>query len=210
MQKLLDIADKLLSEAGCPWDRKQTLESLQRYVLEEAHEVIEAIDEKDFSQIQEELGDLLYNIVFVSKLAEQKNKFKFKDVVENICSKLIRRHPHIFQERKQLSAEEVLKEWQKIKKKEKKQKHPLSGIPKNLPLLMQAQLAARRLEKDNAFLPENKRIKENLMQEDLTEEVLVDKLLALAFAAEKKGFSLEDGLRKKLKQLRNRLGKAAG
>ncbi len=201
-QKLLEIAETLLGEDGCAWDKKQSLSSLQRYVIEEAHEVVEAIDEKNFVKIKEELGDLIYNIVFISKLAEKKQQFNFADVVETICDKLIRRHPHIFKDKRKLTPEEVLSEWQEIKKTEKTQKHPLESIPPDLPLLMKAQLAVRRLKKSGLEFTDFKDLKKLDPKMPLTEERLIDMLLFLASIAEKNDLSLEDGLRRRLKQLK--------
>ena len=94
--ELISVAEKLLSPEGCPWDLKQTFTTLQPYVLEEAHEVIEAVDLNDDSKILEELGDLLYVIVFYGKLGEKQGRFSLKDIIDTIKEKLIRRHPHIY------------------------------------------------------------------------------------------------------------------
>lgn len=208
IKKLLDIADTLLGPEGCPWDKKQTLQTLQRYVLEEAHEVIEAIDEGDFSKIKEEIGDLIYTIVFVVKLSEKADKFTFEEALQSLCEKLIRRHPHIFKEKRKLTSDQVLSEWMEIKKSEKKQKHPLAGIPKALPLLMKAQLMVRRLKKSGLAVPEDQKLKLELevsekseKSKKISEQELVIKLLTIIAAAERSDFSLEDGLRRELKTL---------
>jgi len=116
LSKLCDI---LLGPDGCPWDKEQTLESLKKYIIEEAQEVSEAIDLKDWTNLKEELGDVLYNIIFMAKLAEKSKKFDMAEVIDGIYKKLVRRHPHIFGERKLKASEEVKKAWQEIKKKEK-------------------------------------------------------------------------------------------
>jgi tetrapyrrole methylase family protein / MazG family protein len=116
LSKLCDI---LLGPDGCPWDKEQTLESLKKYIIEEAQEVSEAIDLKDWTNLKEELGDVLYNIIFMAKLAEKSKKFDMAEVIDGIYKKLVRRHPHIFGERKLKTSEEVKKAWQEIKKKEK-------------------------------------------------------------------------------------------
>ncbi len=209
MTKLLDIADTLLGDGGCPWDKKQTLENLQRYLIEEAYEAVEAIDEKDFVKIKEEIGDLMYTIVFIVKLAEKKGKFTFAEALDNLSEKLIRRHPHIFGEKRKLTPDQVLAEWMEIKKSEKKQKHPLAGIPEKLPLLMRAQLVVRRLKKSGIALPEDQNLKAELEEleksKKMSEKDLVSKLLTLIAAAEKNDFSLEDSLRRELKAVKKKV-----
>ena len=117
---LLEVADTLLGDRGCPWDKKQTLQSLQKYLQEEAKELIDAIDQNDSLAIAEEAGDLLYIIIFIVKVAEMQKLFTMDDVTSGIYQKLIRRHPHIFHKKEELDAEEVAKRWKEIKKQEKK------------------------------------------------------------------------------------------
>src|ERR1700720_2855460 len=117
--ELLHVAEKLLSPEGCPWDLKQTFQSLQPYVLEEAHEVIEAVDLDDDQKIVEELGDLLYTIIFYGKLAEKTRRFSMEQIVSTVKEKLIRRHPHVFGDVNVENVDEVVSNWEKIKKQEK-------------------------------------------------------------------------------------------
>ncbi len=131
---------RLRSPDGCPWDRKQTHESIRPYCLEEAYEVVEAIDEGDRKKLCDELGDLLLQVLFHAQLAVEESTFSIDDVIDSIHSKLIRRHPHVFRrEEGDLvdSAEEVLEKWSKIKKDEGR-KHLLDGIPSALPALLRA------------------------------------------------------------------------
>ncbi len=114
---LLLVANTLLGPEGCPWDRKQTMHSLQTYLLEETHELMEAIDSKDIKKMEEELGDALYTLIFTAKLAEKENLFSLSQVMCLVKEKLIRRHPHIFGNVKAESAEEVMRNWEEIKKK---------------------------------------------------------------------------------------------
>ena len=118
------MIEELLEEilAGCPWSRTQTIETLRKYLLEEANEVADAIDKEDFENLQEELGDLLYNIVYISKLSEQKGHFSFKDVEKTLCEKLKRRHPHVFADDPAETLDEIREMWLRIKADEKKQK----------------------------------------------------------------------------------------
>ncbi len=129
-------------ENGCPWDLKQTHESLKSCLIEEAYEVCEAIEKNDHENLKEELGDLLYQIIFHANLAEKAGVFSLQDVVEGINQKLIRRHPHIFSDAAGGDAEQITKNWEKIKKEEKEkkgiQKAFLDGIPKSLPALEKA------------------------------------------------------------------------
>ncbi|MCK4760600.1 MAG: nucleoside triphosphate pyrophosphohydrolase [Candidatus Aminicenantes bacterium] len=123
---------------GCPWDRKQTPGSLKEYVLEEAYELVEAIEKKSPPQQKEELGDLLLQIVFLSRIHQEKNNFDIRDVIETISKKLINRHPHIFGTATVSSAEEVKQNWEKIKKSEKKRDSILSDYPDAMPALSTA------------------------------------------------------------------------
>lgn len=215
VQDLLKIADTLLGPNGCSWDKKQTLLSLQKYLLEEAHEVLEAIDEKDFSKIKEELGDLIYTIVFIAKLSEREKQFTFDEAVDALCQKLIRRHPHVFQEKRELTADQVLDEWHQMKKQEKKRKTVFEGIPETLPLLPKMQLIMKRLKKTNPDVLELE-IKESGVKSQgqknraqTKEEEIAKKLFALVLDAEDADISLEDLLRRKLKKLKNRLDEQA-
>lgn len=133
--KLLDIMDEL--RARCPWDRKQTMESLRTLTIEELYELSDAIIKKDVHGIKEELGDLLLHLVFYSKIAEEKGTFDIKMVLEHICDKLIHRHPHIYGNVVAETEEEVKKNWESLKLKEGK-KSILEGVPTGLPALVKA------------------------------------------------------------------------
>ena len=133
--QLLDIMDEL--RAKCPWDKKQTIESLRHLTIEETYELADAILEEDMDEIKKELGDLLLHIVFYAKIAEEKNAFDIKDVLEGISQKLINRHPHIYGDVKVKDDEEVKENWEKIKMKEGK-KQVLSGVPASLPAMVKA------------------------------------------------------------------------
>ena len=132
---LIKIMDEL--RIKCPWDKEQTMDSLKTLTIEETFELVEAINSSDFEDIKNELGDLLLHIVFYSKIASEKNIFDFNDVVESISKKLIYRHPHVYQNKKNISQEQVKKNWEKLKLKEG-HKSILSGVPKTLPSLIKA------------------------------------------------------------------------
>ena len=118
MEELQQILDTLLGENGCPWDKKQTHESMKPYLLEEAGEVIDAIDTEDMRALQEELGDVLLQVVFHAKLAEKAGHFNFSDVLRGLCEKLVRRHSHVFGDDIAVTEEEVLRLWKENKRKE--------------------------------------------------------------------------------------------
>jgi len=141
IERLINIVSYLRSPNGCPWDKKQTHESLKRYIIEEAYEVLEAIDSGNKDFLKDELGDLLLQVVLQSQLASEENVFDFEDVAENLSEKLLARHPHIFANYEGINTPSDVRElWEKIKNKEKDKdsKSYLSEIPKSLPALMKA------------------------------------------------------------------------
>lgn len=138
---LLDIMKKLRSPDGCPWDLEQSVESLKPYIIEEAYEVVEAIDSGNSNEIKEELGDLLLQVVFVSQMASEAGDFKIDDVIKAISEKLVRRHPHVFGDEIKKTSAEVLKNWESIKIEERKKKASssiLEGVPVQMPALLRA------------------------------------------------------------------------
>ncbi len=138
-EKLVDIMSALRGEKGCPWDREQTRESLKPFLVEETYEVLEAIDQGLPERIKEELGDLLFQIIFHCRIAEERNEFGINDVIRNISDKMIGRHPHVFGGAQYETSEEVLKQWEERKREEGKGKESiLEGIPKELPSLLRA------------------------------------------------------------------------
>ena len=146
LEWLLDIMHLLRSPEGCPWDREQTLESLKKNLIEETYEVLDAIDSGDRSLLREELGDLLLQVVFQSQICKEEGAFQFDDVAQAIADKLVRRHPHVFGDAKAGTADEVLKNWEAIKRMEKgdKPRPTLSGVPRSLPALHKAQQVQSR------------------------------------------------------------------
>ncbi len=139
--ELVNIMKKLRGKDGCPWDREQTSDSIKPYLIEEAYELLEAIEEKNPDKIKEELGDLLFQIIFHAKLAEEQKEFDVFDVCLHVKEKMIRRHPHVFGNTEVSCSKEVLVRWEDIKRKEPKnadRKSTLDGIPKELPSLLRA------------------------------------------------------------------------
>jgi len=140
-QDLLDIMELLRSENGCPWDRDQNHDSLKKYLIEETYEVLEAIDLKNKDKISEELGDLLLQIVFHAQIGKEEGTFEIEDVISGICRKMVLRHTHIFGDDKADTPDEVVTNWEAIKKKEKglkSQTGVLKDVPSNLPALMRS------------------------------------------------------------------------
>jgi tetrapyrrole methylase family protein/MazG family protein len=137
LNKLVQVMDKLLSPEGCPWDKEQTHKSLRRFLIEESYEVLDAIEHDDHKQLQEELGDVLFQVVFHSALAEKEGWFTLADVIKDNKEKMVRRHPHVFSSLELNTSQEVLDHWEGFKKEEGK-KQLLSGIPRMLPALMRA------------------------------------------------------------------------
>ena len=131
----IEIVKRLRKE--CPWDREQTNDSIKANTIEEAYEVVEAIDHKNYEELKKELGDLLLHVVFHTQIAEENNHFNINDVIDSIKEKLIRRHPHVFGEVKVLDTKEVLKNWEEIKLGEGRES-VLDGVPINLPALQRA------------------------------------------------------------------------
>src|SRR5437870_4360737 len=138
--ELVALMVRLRGSNGCPWDRKQSLESLKPFIVEESYEVVDAIDRKDRPALAEELGDFLLQAVFVAEIAQEEGSFDIYDVVTAIHDKLVRRHPHVFGDVEAKDAEQVLVNWEKLKNEERKaaNKSVLAGVPQSLPALLKA------------------------------------------------------------------------
>src|SRR6056297_714350 len=140
-EKLLYVMEKLRGPDGCPWDKKQDLYSLKPYIIEEAYEVVEALEKENMDLLKEELGDLLLQVIFQAQIGKERKLFDIDDIIKGIVAKLIRRHPHVFGEKKVKSVQEVNKTWEEIKQKERiinKEGSILSDISKIQPSLNQA------------------------------------------------------------------------
>jgi MazG family protein len=153
-EALVELQTRLRAPGGCPWDRRQTHETLKTYLLEEAYEVLEAIDKADPRELSEELGDLLLQVVFHAELAREAGRFDISSVIQSIHDKLVRRHPHVFGDVQADTPEQVVKNWEQIKAEEKRgnsqaakdQSAPsaLDGIPRTLPALLESLQLTRR------------------------------------------------------------------
>ena len=147
IQKLVDLVERLRGENGCPWDKEQTRESLKPMLIEEAYEVLDALDGASPTELKEELGDLLFQVVFHAQIAQEKGEFHLADIIDRLHEKMIRRHPHVFGDADLKTSQDVLKNWEDIKAAEKgvesssqpdSDKSLLDGIPSKLPALHQA------------------------------------------------------------------------
>jgi tetrapyrrole methylase family protein / MazG family protein len=148
MGSIISVIKKLRSPSGCPWDREQTREKMGYYLIEEAHEAKEAIDEGSPQKIQEELGDLLFQLLTVIEISEERGEFSLAEVIEQARDKMVRRHPHVFGKHSVNDANEVVANWVQIKKQEKKEVKEedsiVGGIPKSIPSLHRAYLITQR------------------------------------------------------------------
>ena len=137
--KLLNIVSQLRGPDGCPWDKEQTHKSLLPYFLEEAYEVIEGVEAGDMNSLKEELGDVLLHVVFQADIAQKNSEFTIEDSLNYVNEKLVRRHPHVFGDKKADAAFHAKQNWESAKHKEKKRKSRLDGVPETLPALTRAQ-----------------------------------------------------------------------
>jgi MazG family protein len=205
---LVALMQRLLATDGCPWDREQDYASIRRYVLEEACEVIDAIDDQDFGGLQEELGDLALQVVFLGELARREGRFGPDDVVRGIVEKLVRRHPHVFGDTEVEGSEEVLQNWERIKAEEKRDRGVLDGVPRSLPALLRAQRMSEKVARVGFDWPDASGSREKLDEEldelDLAlaggdkqrmEAELGDVLFALVNLARHHGIDAEIALR---------------
>jgi len=168
MRSLKEIMDKLRSKDGCSWDKQQTHESLKPYIIEECYEVIDAIEKQDKNMLCEELGDVLLQIYLHAKIAEEEKIFDIRDVYEAIIKKMLNRHPHVFESKKNYTAEKVEKEWEAIKLKEKGYKNiseSISKMPKHLPALIYASRVQDKAKKSGFDFENKEQIYEKLREE---------------------------------------------
>ena len=198
--RLREVMDKLRSPGGCPWDAEQDHTSLLKYLLEESYEFIESVENNDKDAMQEELGDLLLQVYFHSRMAEEdaKQPFNIEDVAKSVTDKLIRRHPHVFAGESVSGSEEVLENWEKQKAAEKGRNSAIDGVPLAQPALPLATKVIYRLNKLNYKLPIFEPIK---LPTDIDQDQFGQILLGLITQAVDKGLDPEAALRTATKGL---------
>jgi tetrapyrrole methylase family protein/MazG family protein/ATP diphosphatase len=205
---LVSLRRRLREPDGCAWDREQNYRSLRRYVVEEACEVIDAIDSGDSKLLEEELGDLALQVVFLGELARREGKFGPDDVVRGIVEKLVRRHPHVFGDATVDGADEVLRNWEQIKASEKSERGVLDGLPRSLPALQRAQRMGEKVSRVGFDWPDSRGSREKVSEEireldeaieskdkERIESELGDLLFALVNLARHEGIDAEAALR---------------
>lgn len=198
--RLKEVMDKLRAPGGCPWDAEQTHESLLKYLLEESYEFVDAVDEKDRNAMREELGDVLLQVYFHSRIAEEHldNPFSIEDVARGIADKLIHRHPHVFGDTKVSGVDEVIENWEQLKAREKLRNSATDGIALSQPALPLVTKLLYRAEKIgiNLDLPATTAKNEN---------EIVDQLVSAINAAIKNGIDPEDALRMRARVIANEI-----
>ncbi|MFM8447396.1 MAG: MazG family protein [Candidatus Nanopelagicaceae bacterium] len=198
--RLLEVMDQLRSPGGCPWDAEQTHQSLIKYLLEESYEFIDSVDTEDRQAMREELGDILLQVYFHARIAEEHatDPFSIEDVARGIADKLVRRHPHVFGEERADSSAEVLQNWEKLKAAEKNRESATDGIALSQPALPLITKLIYRAEKNGIQL--------DLPTAEVNNEVpaeiaISDALVAAVVAAIKQGIEPEDLLRARAREI---------
>jgi len=190
LQRLVAVMDQLRSPGGCPWDAEQTHESLLKYLLEESYEFIDAVEKSDRAAMREELGDVLLQVYFHARLAQESDvePFNIEDVAREVADKLIRRHPHVFGDTKVSSSEEVLENWEAQKRAEKGRTSAVDGVALSQPALSLVTKLLYRAEKNGVQL-------DVPQQQAITESELQERLLALIASANSSQIDVESVLR---------------
>lgn len=221
IERLTGLMERLRGPNGCPWDKEQTLESLVPFMIEEAYEVIAAIDSGAPAEIKDELGDLLFQIVFIAEICKEDGRFDLSDVIDGTVTKMIRRHPHVFGDTTAQTSAEVLRNWAEIKKEEKrdalKADGYLSGIPDVMPALMRAHKVSQKAAKVGfdwqdiseviaKLDEETAEFKEAVKEKDAAgiEEELGDMLFTIVNVSRFLSVNPEDALRKTIGKFINR------
>ncbi len=214
--EFVQIVKRLRKE--CPWDKEQTNDSIKAATIEEAYEVVEAIDDKDYDELKKELGDLLLHVVFHTVIAEESNHFKIDEVIDSIQEKLIRRHPHVFGDTKVSGSSEILKNWEEIKLSEGRE-NLLDGVPELLPALQRAHRLQEKVSKVGFDWEKKEDVWEKVIEEieemhqsendgtyDELESEIGDVFFALVNYARFLGVNPENALRKTNRKFINRFG----
>ena len=212
VEQLVQVMDQLRSPGGCPWDAEQTHESLARYLLEETYEALEAMDQGDLGSLREELGDLLLQVVFHARIAQESDPtFSLDAIAQGVVDKLVRRHPHVFTDLVVTSNEELEANWAKIKEEEKQRESVTDGVPQAMPALQLATQLIYRARKSGVVAGDSK-VKESLR--DVIGEVNQEQIAALLVAtvelAREADIDAESVLRAEMMRYRSRVRESEG
>ena len=216
-EALIEIVSKLRSPDGCPWDIEQTSKSLIPFFIEEVYEVVEAIDNEDWGAVKEELGDVMLHLIFQALIAEEQKKFSIQDSIASVSDKLIRRHPHVFENEKANNSFHANQNWEIAKHKEKNRKSRIDGVPKGLPSIIQAQRLQQKASHSGFDWKNSKDVWKKINEEieelkiaekdgdiDQIENELGDAIFSLVNLARFLDISAENALRKTNDKFKNR------
>jgi XTP/dITP diphosphohydrolase len=212
VEQLVQVMDQLRSPGGCPWDAEQTHESLARYLLEETYEALEAMDQGDLGSLREELGDLLLQVVFHARIAQESDPtFSLDAIAQGVVDKLVRRHPHVFTDLVVTTNEELEANWAKIKEEEKQRESVTDGVPQAMPALQLATQLIYRARKSGVVAGDSQ-VKESLR--DVIGEVNKEQIAALLVAsvelAREADIDAESVLRAEMMRYRSRVRESEG
>jgi XTP/dITP diphosphohydrolase len=212
VEQLVQVMDQLRSPGGCPWDAEQTHESLARYLLEETYEALEAMDQGDLGSLREELGDLLLQVVFHARIAQESDPtFSLDAIAQGVVDKLVRRHPHVFTDLVVTTNEELEANWAKIKEEEKQRESVTDGVPQAMPALQLATQLIYRARKSGVVAGDSQ-VKESLR--DVIGKVNQEQIAALLVAsvelAREADIDAESVLRAEMMRYRSRVRESEG
>jgi XTP/dITP diphosphohydrolase len=212
VEQLVQVIDQLRSPGGCPWDAEQTHESLARYLLEETYEALEAMDQGDLGSLREELGDLLLQVVFHARIAQETDAtFSLDAIAQGVVDKLVRRHPHVFTDLVVTSSEELEANWAKVKQEEKQRESVTDGVPQAMPALQLATQLIYRARKSGIDAGESQ-VKEGLRNVigEVTQENVAALLIATVELAREVDIEAESVLRAEMMRYRTRVRESEG
>ena len=212
VEQLVQVMDQLRSPGGCPWDAEQTHESLARYLLEETYEALEAMDQGDLGSLREELGDLLLQVVFHSRIAQESDPtFSLDAIAQGVVDKLVRRHPHVFTDLVVTSNEELETNWAKIKEEEKQRESVTDGVPQAMPALQLATQLIYRARKSGVVAGDSE-VKESVREVigEVSQEQIAALLVATVELAREADIDAESVLRAEMMRYRSRVRESEG
>ena len=212
VEQLVQVMDQLRSPGGCPWDAEQTHESLARYLLEETYEALEAMDQGDLGSLREELGDLLLQVVFHARIAQESDPtFSLDAIAQGVVDKLVRRHPHVFTDLVVTTNEELEANWAKIKEEEKQRESVTDGVPQAMPALQLATQLIYRARKSGVVAGDSE-VKESVREVigEVSQEQIAALLVATVELAREADIDAESVLRAEMMRFRSRVRESEG